>query len=42
MVHYLTQSPSRRYTALFVSLGAAGVAIGWIADDVRRQSPLRG
>ena len=42
MVQYLTHSPSRRYTALFVSLGAAGMAIGWIADDVRRQSPLRG
>jgi hypothetical protein len=42
MVQYLTHSPSRRYTALFVSLGAAGLAIGWIADDVRRQPPLRG
>ncbi|WP_269802766.1 hypothetical protein [Actinocorallia populi] len=24
-----------RYTTIFVALGAAGVAIGWIADDLR-------
>jgi hypothetical protein len=24
-----------RYSAIFVGLGAAGVAIGWIADDLR-------
>ncbi len=27
-----------RYTTILVGLGAAGVAIGWIADDLR---PLR-
>ncbi|GAA2737172.1 hypothetical protein [Actinocorallia aurantiaca] len=24
-----------RYTTILVGLGAAGVAIGWIADDLR-------
>lgn len=24
-----------RYTTILVALGAAGVAIGWIADDLR-------
>ncbi|GAA3206464.1 hypothetical protein [Actinocorallia longicatena] len=36
----LHHNPLLRYGALFLGLGAAGMAIGWIADDLSPHSGI--